>query len=470
VAWVAVLIGARTDWTQYGVSVGLLALSCSYGVWAGLRGQMRSGTVIGSLGFLAALAIVRNAVGGSTAGISMVSLLPVFQTALYVRDRRVLWIVLAAVLGFYLAPLVIVGPPQYPNSDYRSALLAVAVSSIVGLVTHGLVADIRRRAREARHSERMLVRINETVQGLSESPNPRRDACSAVKEISEAIVAGLFEPEPGSQTLRLSATTAETEAARTPAAAQSAVHEAFRSHQPILITEDTESHVGDVELGRASGAPASVLYQPLLKGDVPVGVLFVGWSDSAQRDGPRVVAASLLAHEIASVIDRADMIGQLTDEALTDPLTGLPNRRAWDAELDRAMQGRVPVAVAMLDIDRFKRFNDTHGHPAGDRLLREAASRWRSEMRAGDSLARLGGEEFALLVTGADVTTIGPIVERLCARMPAQQTCSAGIALRSVGDTPEQLLARADAALYEAKTGGRNRVIFTDGDRPGASA
>lgn len=469
-AWVAVLIGAHTNWAQYAVSAALLALSWSYGLWAGLRGHMRSGTVIGSLGFLAALALVRNAVGGSTAGITIVSLLPVFQTALYVRDRRALWIVLAAVLGFYLAPLVIVGPPEYPNSGYRSALLAVAVSSIVGLVTHGLVADIRRRAREARHSERMLVRINETVQGLFESPNPRRDACSAVKEISEAIVAGLFEPEPGSKTLRLSAASAATDRTKTPAATESAVYDAFRSRHPIMITEDIESHVGDVELWRASGAPASLLYQPLLKGDVPVGVLVVGWSDSVQRDGPRVVAASLLAHEIASVIDRADMIGQLTDEALTDALTGLPNRRAWDAELDRAVQGRVPVAVAMLDIDHFKRFNDTQGHPGGDRLLREAASRWRSEMRAGDFLARLGGEEFALLVTGADVTTIAAIVERLCAGLPAQQTCSAGIALRSAGDTPEQLVVRADAALYEAKTGGRNRVAFTDADRPGASA
>ncbi len=103
-----------------------------------------------------------------------------------------------------------------------------------------------------------------------------------------------------------------------------------------------------------------------------------------------MVVASLLAHEVAAVIDRADVIEQLTDEALTDPLTGLPNRRAWDAQLAQAMKaGREPVAVAMFDIDHFKQFNDSYGHPAGDRLLREAAAAWKAEIRSGDFLARL---------------------------------------------------------------------------------
>jgi diguanylate cyclase (GGDEF)-like protein len=121
---------------------------------------------------------------------------------------------------------------------------------------------------------------------------------------------------------------------------------------------------------------------------------------------------------------------------------------------------REPVAVAMLDIDRFKQFNDSHGHPAGDRLLREAAAAWRSEVRAGDFLARLGGEEFALLLTGRDVDAVQAAVERLRNRMPAHQTCSAGIAVRVEGDTPELLLSRADQALYEAKTAGRDRAVF----------
>jgi diguanylate cyclase (GGDEF)-like protein len=425
---------------------------------------MRTGTVVGSLGFLAAVGLLRNGSGGSTSGTSILALLPVFQTALYVRDRRALLIVLAATLAFYLAPLVIIGPPEYPDSGYRSALFSFLVSSIVGLVTHGLVANIRSRASEARHRAHMLVRISETVQDLFQSPEPRRAACHAVKEISDAVVVGLFEPEPGSSSLRLTTTTEAREAVAkgAPAQAHSAVYEAFRSREPLLITENVQRHVGDIELWRAGGAPSSLLYQPLLKGDTPVGVLFIGWRDSAQRHEPRVIAASLLSHEIAIVLDRADVIDQLTDEALTDPLTGLPNRRAWDAQLELALHDGTPVAVAMFDIDHFKRFNDTHGHPAGDRLLREAAASWRSEMRTRDFLARLGGEEFALLLIGEDVSTAEATVERLRARMPGRETCSAGIAVRLDGDTAERLVSRADQALYDAKTGGRDRTVLTD--------
>jgi diguanylate cyclase (GGDEF)-like protein len=191
-------------------------------------------------------------------------------------------------------------------------------------------------------------------------------------------------------------------------------------------------------------------------------VLFVGWAGKVVADGPQVAVASLLAREIAALVVRQDVIDQLTDEALTDPLTELPNRRAWDGQIGMAMTDGHAVAVAMLDIDRFKQFNDSYGHPAGDRLLRETAAAWRTEIRSQDFLARLGGEEFALLLTGRDTASVAALVERLRQSMPAQQTVSAGIAVRNDGETPEQLLSRADQALYEAKASGRDRALFAD--------
>ncbi len=94
---------------------------------------------------------------------------------------------------------------------------------------------------------------------------------------------------------------------------------------------------------------------------------------------------------------------------------------------------------------------------AGDKLLRQAASAWRTAMRTGDFLARIGGEEFAMLIAGDDVETATSVVERLRTVMPLSQTCSAGIALRGAGEPLEQVVSRADQALYKAKFGGRDR-------------
>jgi diguanylate cyclase (GGDEF)-like protein len=117
------------------------------------------------------------------------------------------------------------------------------------------------------------------------------------------------------------------------------------------------------------------------------------------------------------------------------------------------------VCVAMIDLDRFKRFNDELGHQAGDRLLKEAAAAWRSELRSTDTLARYGGEEFAALLPGCDPDQGVRLLERLRAATPAGQTCSAGVASWDGTEDAAALVARADAALYEAKSAGRDRVV-----------
>ncbi|GHJ47766.1 hypothetical protein Cs7R123_51080 [Catellatospora sp. TT07R-123] len=148
----------------------------------------------------------------------------------------------------------------------------------------------------------------------------------------------------------------------------------------------------------------------------------------------------------------------------TDDLTGLPNRRAWVIELPRAIERArrdgVPLSVAMLDMDHFKLFNDTHGHPAGDRLLTAAGAAWQQRLREVDYLARYGGEEFLVLLPDADGVRAGQVVDRLRSSTPLGQTFSAGVATWDGRETSDELVARADSALYTAKQTGRDRTVL----------
>jgi diguanylate cyclase (GGDEF)-like protein len=154
--------------------------------------------------------------------------------------------------------------------------------------------------------------------------------------------------------------------------------------------------------------------------------------------------------------------------ARRDDLTAVSNRRAWDEELEVAVrfakEGE-PLAVAILDVDRFKVYNDRAGHQAGDRLLREIALGWSTQLRRTDTLARIGGDEFALLLRDCPPDDAEEVVERLCRLIPEGVTCSAGLACWDEGEPPQSLMSRADAALYRAKAEGRDRIEVWRGSR-----
>jgi diguanylate cyclase (GGDEF)-like protein len=148
----------------------------------------------------------------------------------------------------------------------------------------------------------------------------------------------------------------------------------------------------------------------------------------------------------------------------TDPLTGTANRRAWDDEIAVAIEqaefDRRPMAVALLDLDDFKGFNDGYGHQAGDRLLKEVSAAWQAILRMSDLLARVGGDEFAVLLPGCSLGTAAQITDRLRAAVPGANCC-VGVAAWDHSETVEELLARADEALYQAKEAGRGRVVVS---------
>jgi diguanylate cyclase (GGDEF)-like protein len=141
--------------------------------------------------------------------------------------------------------------------------------------------------------------------------------------------------------------------------------------------------------------------------------------------------------------------------ASTDPLTGLPNRRRWDQELalalTRARRNDQPLCIALLDLDDLKTFNDTHGHQAGDRLLKDAGRAWNQATRASDLVARFGGDEFALIMSDCPLAEAKEVLDRLRESTPHGQTCSAGLVRWDGTETAEALIGRADINLYQAK-------------------
>jgi two-component system cell cycle response regulator len=162
--------------------------------------------------------------------------------------------------------------------------------------------------------------------------------------------------------------------------------------------------------------------------------------------------------------------------AVTDELTGLNNRRFMEGQIialvERAAAGGDPVAALMIDIDHFKKINDTYGHDVGDEVLREFAARLATNVRAIDLPCRYGGEEFTVIMPGAPLEAAEKVAERIRLHVAGAPfrvaagsellnvTISIGVAASlGEGDTPEALVKRADAAVYAAKAGGRNRVI-----------
>ena len=168
--------------------------------------------------------------------------------------------------------------------------------------------------------------------------------------------------------------------------------------------------------------------------------------------------------------------GQLREQALRDPLTDVFNRRYLDTFLERelaqARRDRTPLAVMVLDVDHFKQINDTHGHLAGDQVLRDVATLVRRTVRASDVICRLGGEEFLVVLPGTGLEGGIELAQRLRAGLEAQPSSFDGKAIActvSIGvaayahhvEGVDALIASADAALYAAKLGGRNRVVAT---------
>ncbi len=246
---------------------------------------------------------------------------------------------------------------------------------------------------------------------------------------------------------------------------------AFETGKAVCDTVSTEGR------RRLRYRTDSYLILPIRAGAATLAVLaLTDRTDGEAFDARDFTAARLLVSAAASAFGRERLrlqLAQVTELATIDPLTGLFNRRSFEtrlqAEVERARRQRQELALLLIDVDDFKRVNDTRGHLEGDRLLREVADLLRDAVRIFDVCARFGGEEFVIVMPAASVAVAQDVAERVRARVERAfgsnsppVTVSIGVALLAEHSTGEDLIHAADRALIAAKGAGKNLVLTED--------
>ncbi len=346
-----------------------------------------------------------------------------------------------------------------------------ATADADGVTFSSFLTDLRERLRreeQARERVEDLESLARATRSLAETPDAkaaRHAVCQAASRMAGSAYALLFEPDLlGRELVCTAVSGGETPGLQVPfAGGPSGVARAFAARTAEFVAEAGS----DPAMPPALAAGASAYFQPVLGDEGTLAVLVLGWRGAAAPPADRTITLlRLLADEAGVAIERADVLARLEEVARTDELTGLSNRRGLAEELRRdvarAARSGAPLSIAMLDLDHFKRFNDEFGHQDGDRLLRDLAVAWSGAIRPGDLLARYGGEEFTLVLSDTGLPEALDTVQRLRELVPADQTCSAGVALWDGEESADDLVGRADRALYEAKRSGRDRIVSAE--------
>ena len=334
----------------------------------------------------------------------------------------------------------------------------------------------RRQAQQQREVARFgqLALEGADIDELSE------EACAIVTEVLEVEYSPVFKALPGGQELLLIAASGMSDedvgTARIPTGQGSQSGYAFTTGMPVVAHDlEGETRFRQSKLQRRQGIRSAAVV-PIKGEGEPYGVLGAGARARQRFTREDVDFMQAIANVLANAIERRRNEERTQHEALHDPLTGLPNRNLFLDRLQHALsvaaRRETSIAVLFLDLDQFKLVNDSLGHAAGDELLAAVAPRIEQALRPGDTVARFGGDEFAVLAEDVGnergATRIAErIAEELARPFILRErehfvSASIGISIGSGGEAPEALIRDADAALYRAKDHGRGGYEIFD--------
>lgn len=400
---------------------------------------------VGQLGYVIAweitVALLRHGQGGVGTGHGALAILPVLWLALHGR-RSQLIAGTAVMMALFITPVFVFGAPEYPVGEWRRALLWAVSALAIALAVHGLVRDATERRA---HLELVGEASREVAYSGSVEP---------LVEAARHVVGGVFA----------ALAVAGAEHLDVPLSTGARIPDVLPLHPDVVRAVVREPRgLREITLSHSALHPVTRLLVQEVAATGRRHYLLVGLRASAVTEQSAQLLP-IVAADIAAALDQQLLASRLAEQATTDPLTGALNRRAWQAAANRlcdaAERDGTPVSVGFIDFDRFKEFNDEHGHEAGDQLLTSYVAGASTVLRPLDLLGRWGGEEFLILFPFTSGTTAAAVVDRLRVFVPASQTFSCGVAERVPGERLERTIRRADEALYQAKAAGRNRTVL----------
>jgi diguanylate cyclase (GGDEF)-like protein len=367
-----------------------------------------------------------------------------------------------------------VRPVEDPTGEqvYRLQLRAGPVRDAAGAVIGAAVVNYNLTGLHEAH--RQLSRHHQNTEAIASAVRAvliRKDGPAAIitaaQTITDACVVSLFQPDGHGDLVCTACTSPEVVGYRMPTTAVSAATTCYNDGMPVWaeqVASDPRVDLATIEqLATDLGIqPTSAAWYPILSAGRCLGVLCIACPDGVPPPSTQQNNLELMASEIALALSHQDLLLELERLSGADPLTGVANRRTWQARLDRefarARREHQPLSILLIDLDHFKQYNDLHGHTAGDHHLRTVTQLWQHRLRPTDLLCRWGGEEFVVLLPECALHGAHQVAEDLRTAMPPDTTCSIGVAEWDHHESSEALVTRADSHLYDAKAAGRNRT------------